>query len=353
MFENMTYESILKNALARVRNDVDKREGSIIYDALAPACAELAQAYISMENVLENSFADTACREYLILRARERGIEPYKAASAVARGVFDREIPIGSRYSIGTVNFEVTEKIQNYEYKMVCETPGSEGNGYFGTLIPIGYVPGSGVLTEILVPGRDEEDTEDLRKRYFENIYGESFGGNKADYRKWVKAIDGVGQVRVKRAENSNPNVKVYIWGAGNTSVSDELINNVKEILDPAESSGYGEGIVPIGHSVEVKSTNKVFIAVEVYGTIYTDADLQSIKDEADAIIREYFDSVNEGWETTKDGIEIYSAQIVIRLLEIKGIKNIDRVLLNGDSYVKLPEESIAGIDYVDFLEAE
>ena len=38
MFEKMTYEAILQDMLNRVTSDVDKREGSIIYDALAP-CA--------------------------------------------------------------------------------------------------------------------------------------------------------------------------------------------------------------------------------------------------------------------------------------------------------------------------
>ena len=34
----MTYEELLRAMLDKVPNDVDKREGSVIYDALAP-CA--------------------------------------------------------------------------------------------------------------------------------------------------------------------------------------------------------------------------------------------------------------------------------------------------------------------------
>ena len=34
MFEDKTYENILQGMLNRVSNDVDKREGSVIYDAL-------------------------------------------------------------------------------------------------------------------------------------------------------------------------------------------------------------------------------------------------------------------------------------------------------------------------------
>ena len=37
MYENITYEDILQRMLDRVPNSMDKREASIIFDALAPA----------------------------------------------------------------------------------------------------------------------------------------------------------------------------------------------------------------------------------------------------------------------------------------------------------------------------
>lgn len=353
MFEDMTYESILKNVMERVGSNVDKRQGSVIYDAVAPACAELAEAYVKMENILDNSFADTACREYLVLRAKERGIEPYRATRAVARGVFDGEVPIGSRFSISSVNFVVTEKICDYEYKMECETEGTEGNKYFGTLIPINYINGIGsaVLSEILIPGRDEEDTEEFRQRYFDNLYGDAFGGNKADYRKWVKAIDGVGQVKVKRATNSENNVNVYIWGADDKSPSQELIESVKEQLDPSESSGYGEGIAPIGHSVVVSGATAYSVVVDICITPESDADIDYIHDTANQIVSDYFDELNENWENTENGIELYSAQIIVRLIGIKGIKNIVSVDIEGGNYLKIPENNLLKIGYVSVTE--
>ena len=46
MFEGYTFEYLMESMLSRVPDSLDKREGSIIYDALAPAAAELAQMYI-------------------------------------------------------------------------------------------------------------------------------------------------------------------------------------------------------------------------------------------------------------------------------------------------------------------
>ncbi len=76
MYESMSFDVILRRMLDRIPNSFDKREGSVIYDALAPAAMEIMAMYIELENVLTEAFADTASREYLIRRATERGIAP-------------------------------------------------------------------------------------------------------------------------------------------------------------------------------------------------------------------------------------------------------------------------------------
>ena len=40
--EKYTFDYLMNDALSRVNENIDTREGSIIYDALAPACYELA-----------------------------------------------------------------------------------------------------------------------------------------------------------------------------------------------------------------------------------------------------------------------------------------------------------------------
>ena len=39
MTDEHSYEALMARCLGRVSAEVDKREGSILYDALAPACA--------------------------------------------------------------------------------------------------------------------------------------------------------------------------------------------------------------------------------------------------------------------------------------------------------------------------
>ena len=65
MYEDQTYETILDRSLARVATDVDKREGSLVMNAIAPVSAEHANIYILLDGIIQNGYADTAIREYL------------------------------------------------------------------------------------------------------------------------------------------------------------------------------------------------------------------------------------------------------------------------------------------------
>lgn len=66
MFEYNTYEVLVKSALSRVSNDIDKREGSMVFNGVAPSMAELAQLFIGLDFVFKATYLLTAPREYLI-----------------------------------------------------------------------------------------------------------------------------------------------------------------------------------------------------------------------------------------------------------------------------------------------
>ena len=55
-YEDITYEVILQRMLDKVSDNMDKREGSIIYDALAPAAVELQLMYIELDTILKETF---------------------------------------------------------------------------------------------------------------------------------------------------------------------------------------------------------------------------------------------------------------------------------------------------------
>ena len=47
--DDMSEEAILQRMLSKIPDTIDKREGSIIYDALAPASKELAIIYLELK----------------------------------------------------------------------------------------------------------------------------------------------------------------------------------------------------------------------------------------------------------------------------------------------------------------
>ena len=105
--DQMTYEYILGQMLNRVPNIVDKREGSIIYDALAPASAELAKAYIELDVIMDETFVDTASLQYLMLRCKERGVTIQSETAAIIQGSFTPttlELMAGTRFNCDDVN---------------------------------------------------------------------------------------------------------------------------------------------------------------------------------------------------------------------------------------------------------
>ena len=172
MYENMTYETILARMLEKVQEynaGIDTRQSSPVYAALATAAIELRNMYAELEYYADQFFADTQNRENLIKRCSEQGIVPYPATKAVLQGVFNIDIDIGARFSLGTLNYTAIEKINDGAYKMECDTPGAEGGKKLGTLIPVDYISGltRAELTEVIEEGTDEEDTGHLRERFY------------------------------------------------------------------------------------------------------------------------------------------------------------------------------------------
>ena len=265
----MAYEEILSRMMGRISDSYDKREGSVLRDAISPAAYEFEVFNQVLDKVSDNTFAGTAERKFLIKRCSEIGIEPYKATYARRKGVFTPstlELRIGERFNYDDLNFRVVEKLEDGVYALQCEELGEVGNAGEGRLIPIEYVNGleSATLTgEILVYGEDEEDTEALRERYFKTLMSKALDGNIAQYEQWCNEFQGIGNCKIFPLWNGKNTVKVSILSSENTQASQELIEAFQKYLDP-DSTGLGEGQAPIGAIVTVATPTVKPINVEV-----------------------------------------------------------------------------------------
>ncbi len=328
MYEKITYEVILQRMLDRIPNDFDKREGSVIYDALAPAAIELQLLYIELDTIINEAFVDTATREYLIRRATEIGLLPHPATNAILQGEFtpaNLDVPIGTRFNLNKLNYIVIEKVSNGVYKVMCETPGILGNQYLGDLTPIDYINGleTAKLTAVLIFGENEEDTEHLRTRILEKGKEEEGYGNIADYIRWAKEVPGVGNVMVEPLWQGEGTIKVVILDADGRDASTETINAVQKYIDPGRR-GIGEGKAPIGARVTVVTALSLKVSVKIPGlSIEPGYTLEQVKMNVGKALRAYLNSINPGGV-----IRIKEAETAI--IQAQGVEDIGDILLDG-----------------------
>ena len=365
--------------LARVPDRFDKREGSVIWDTHSPAAIELQILYLELDNILKEAYGDSASREYLILRCRERGIAPRQATHAVLKGVFvpaDIEVS-GQRFNIGDRNYVVTERIADGEYRVRCESPGRVGNQYLGNMIPVEYIQGlqTAELTELLIPGEDEEETEELRSRYFDSFDDHAFGGNRTDYLEKTNAIPGVGRTKVTRVWNTDispaemiPKESVERWydstketlsgevrdwlnsefraakekklTTGGTvlltiinsefgAASETLVQKVQTAMDPEVNAGEGYGLAPMGHVVKVESAKERKVTVKaslIFEPGYGWNNLQGLLEEA---VSDYLLELRKEWADASY-LVVRISQIDTRLLNVQGVLDVQNTSING-----------------------
>lgn len=383
MYERITYEELVKRMINRAlesNKNLDSREGSILWLAEAPAAVELQNLYIALDNVLKETFADTASREYLILRARERGLSPIPASAAVLEMTITPAVlrlKMGERFSIGDLNYFVSMEKSAGVYEITCETAGEAGNDYGGTVIPIEYIPGLETcqITARLIPGEDEEDTEAFRKRYFDSLNRQAFGGNRADYIQRVNALPGVGGVKVYRAWNSGiapaaliPPAETAVWLAGLPPVplpvlmwlqtvyeagknslltvggtvklviidstfsapSDTLVQQVQTAIDPTQNAGEGVGLAPIGHVVKVfpVGTQTLDLTFSLY--FQRGWSWEDVRPYAEEAVKGYFRELAEDWADQEEELIVRISQLESRLLNVAGILDVAQTTING-----------------------
>ena len=326
IFDDNTFENVLERNLDRIPDEFDKREGSVIYDAIAPMAIEISLLYSYLDFLFKNAFGDTANRYWLIERAKERGIEPYKATKAVIIGRFDTELNIGDRFFIDDIYYTVS-KLQKEEkelffYELICNEEGSIGNIEGGKLTPTRTIRNLNLaeIYKLAILGEDEEDTEDFRERYFETIKSIAYGGNIDDYRKKVKAIDGVGLVKVIPVWNGGGTVKLIITDSEFKEPTSELISKVQEIIDPIPFYQKGVGVAPIGHYVTVvgAKSKKINITCKILKS--RDSNLEEIKREIEKDVDEYFKSQRKKWASYEKVDSNIYVENDIRLAKITSI---------------------------------
>lgn len=362
LYENEKANSILARMLARVGIQYDKRVGSIIFNNHAPTAEELAILYEALDYVLDQALPDTAIREFLIRHCASRKIVPYAATAAIVIGRFTPAgfaLKAGDRFNCGEYFYRITEKINNpgnfiegadpenyVYYYLECETEGEAPNGTTGRAIPVENIDGlkSAEIIEVSIHGEDEEETEALRRRYYDSFGAEAFAGNVADYKEKILAMNGVGGVKVYPGWNGGSTSRVVIAATGNVVPSITLVENVQGVfdpmvIDPEEKWGLGYGKAPIGHHVTVMGASGEVINVATILTIQSGYTFADIEAEVKAVLDAYYTELNTNW--------MYISNVIVRIAEINSrLLAIERVIdVTGTTINGLAENAVIDAD--------
>lgn len=332
----VSYETLLERKLDMIDDKRDKRQGSLIFDALAPNAAETASLYADMDLLENRTFADTAAGEDLTRRAAERGVVRKMAVKATFYGSFLQEdgteypAESGSRFFLEEYYYTVLGKDENGRYVLECETAGACGNDYLGNLVPVETMPGlaQAVLEELRTDGGDTEADEELRKRYFASFDADAFGGNAADYKRKIGAMQNVGGVKVYPVWNGGGTVKTVIIDQGWRAPAETELAELQSRIDP-ESRGEGYGIAPIGHRVTVEGVTEVICGITMQLTQTEGAVQEEILTDMRSGFEAYFEELRKNWADSTN-LTVRISYLEAKALETAGVIDVSDCCING-----------------------
>ena len=333
MLAEWGFNQILSRMLAAVPDDVDKREGSIIYDALAPAALMMAEQYFMLTQLADMFFADTAKGEWLDRVAANFGLTRESATKAIRKlECYNADgelinVAEGTRFSVNGTVFTVFEKSEDGSCKVICEQAGTLGNEYSGAILPLDSVSKlkKALLdSEALLPARDTETDEQLRARLYDTVRSSPFGGNKADYIEKAAAIEGVGKCAVfSAAENMGAgNVGLVIADDEGSPASEQLIQKVSELFC---GDGSGSGLAPIGHNVAVNGCEWLDLEVEASLNLKTGTSIDVVQPFAQRAIEQYINSM-EFTDSVVFAVRMMSALLTCH----EAVTDVTNLTING-----------------------
>lgn len=347
-FTAKDYDYWLDLMLDNVPDDIDEREGSIVYDAVAPAAMVMAQQSLSMANIIKQTYVKTAQGQFLDYRAAEHGTARYVATQTEVKAKFldsdgnpINNVQIGDQFaSIGeTPIFYTVQKVNDdLTAEMTADEPGTTANSYLGQVMPVtsNDALNWAEITEIVAPARDEETDDHLRDRLLRSDDWIAYGGNITDYLAMLSKIKEVGAGQVYPVWNGAGTVKLVIVDNNLMPASSTLVSKVKSIIDPVDGEGEGYGLAPIDHQVTVVAPTPLTVNISASVNIDSGHSVDSVKAKIKTAIEDYFKLLRQTWNTvdpkTGRGYSqtIYKSKVLSQIMMIDGVVNASVPKLNN-----------------------
>ena len=313
-----TASALRISALNKVTANVDKREGSVIFDTISPLSVVAANIIDMMRIALENTNLQTAGGQWLDLIGqqppcgvyRKQAVKAIKKAIATPSGVY---VATNTRFKSNDglgLFWRITSALGDDAYLLTCETAGAAGGGDYGELTPDSSVQGLDLLVFADEPafndGEDEESDDEFRLRIWDALKTNAYGGNFADYQHWV-----LNEIKTQSGEPSfdgmiffpstrytgGGNIKIFptqtdVIGRKYMPANQTACEALKSYLDPISASGLGAGVSPVGHRVEVASPGSDLWDLKISVVLKQGYDIDDYYDDAFDRVGSYFEII-------------------------------------------------------------
>lgn len=265
--------------------DIDLSEGGHAYNLTITSAIIAAKVceYI-IPRAIEVFHPAHSYGTYLDDHARARSMTRHAATAATGEititGEANTLIPNGSQFSTASINdepaltFETEMAVTIPEEGSVtvpvrCITTGTIGNTAANTIIiPTSGLTGVTSVTNNLptTGGTEEESDESLIARIEERdrTQSESYTGCVADYERWARAVDGVGDVTVIPAQDDSGLVRLVITDSNGEPASEQLRETVYNHIMHPEDKAERKTAPNVLLSVESPETQSIWIRAKV-----------------------------------------------------------------------------------------
>lgn len=357
-FSTRTAGNIYQELMDRVPNWLDKREYSLIATALSTVSYTLEGIYLDLNSVQLQAYIETAVGDALDRIGVLVNVYRNPATAAIRLGIFnapvrvDPDLENGDRFSTldGTsTSFMATKALGMQDdgylhYEMTCETVGTIGNEYFGSILAITSVPNLtyAMLADIIIPGTERESDEEYRTRLLLALREKEFAGNIASYRNYMLDQETVGAVQVYPVWEGPWTTKVVFLDANYDVATDALVTQMQNLICPPDEgqigpSNHGYGVAPVGAITTVTTGTRLDVNIGMEITLSAGYTVNNVRDAIEQACADYLLSVRQNWgppvvNSVVYPVIVYAAEIIVRVKSLEGIIDVQNVTLNGES---------------------
>lgn len=335
-------DTIHKRMLDLIPDDLDKSEGSHIWDLTRPTAIEVAEFKgFTLDLAVQMIFPQFATGEFLDYHGEARGI--IRKEAIPASGIITVIGESGTVISEGDLfaTMETSENDESVSYaasttytipesgtidiNVECTESGIAGNVSANSIIII-ETENDGITSctnaAAFDNGVDEEDDETYQNRILEYDQAKetSFSGSISDYKRWANEVQGVGDCTVIPASDESGTVTIVVVDGNGNPVTEEVCEDVYNyIMSPDDPDSR---LAPINALLSVISPS--VLALTITATVeLDDSDITTVTNL-------FYEEMKKYLSVAKEDHEIRITQVGKALGNTSGIYDYSNLTVNG-----------------------